>query len=146
MPIYLMASTRCGISAKQIERETGVTYKTGWRMFKQIRSMLEEDAGRLVGAGRWGESLQWPKANMHIGRAWKDMSLNQTCPLRDWGQFWVLWFSMTARHLAYTRRQGCSRFGLGAHITRGFRRSVPVLETRTEKEIWIGKPKDLPQL
>lgn len=40
--IYLMASTRCGISAKQIERETGVTYKTAWRMFKQIRTMLDE--------------------------------------------------------------------------------------------------------
>jgi transposase len=42
--VYLMASTRCGISAKQIERETGVTYKTAWRMFKQIRSMLEENS------------------------------------------------------------------------------------------------------
>jgi transposase len=41
--IYLMASTRCGISAKQIERETGVTYKTAWRMFKQIRTLLDED-------------------------------------------------------------------------------------------------------
>ncbi|MFI5109002.1 MAG: IS1595 family transposase [Terriglobales bacterium] len=41
--IYLMASTRCGISAKQIERETGVTYKTAWRMFKQIRSMLNDE-------------------------------------------------------------------------------------------------------
>lgn len=40
--IYLMASTRCGISAKQIQRETGVTYKTAWRMFKQIRTMLED--------------------------------------------------------------------------------------------------------
>ncbi len=38
--IYLMASTRCGISAKQLERELGVTYKTAWRMFKQIRTML----------------------------------------------------------------------------------------------------------
>lgn len=41
--MYLMASTRCGVSAKQIERETGVTYKTAWRMYKQIRSMLGED-------------------------------------------------------------------------------------------------------
>jgi transposase-like protein len=41
--MYLMASTRCGISAKQIQRETGVTYKTAWRMFKQIRTLLSED-------------------------------------------------------------------------------------------------------
>jgi transposase-like protein len=47
--IYLMASTRCGISAKQIERETGVTYKTAWRMFRQIRRLLEEDHGPLSG-------------------------------------------------------------------------------------------------
>ena len=31
--MYLMTSTRCGISAKQLERELGVTYKTAWRMF-----------------------------------------------------------------------------------------------------------------
>ena len=40
--IYLMASTRCGISAKQLERELGVTYKTAWRMFKKIRTLLAE--------------------------------------------------------------------------------------------------------
>ena len=47
--MYLMGSTRCGISAKQIQRETGVTYKTAWRMFKQIRSMLEEKAVSPLG-------------------------------------------------------------------------------------------------
>jgi transposase-like protein len=51
--IYLMASTRCGISAKQIQRETGVTYKTAWRMFKQIRTMLtDEKSGPIGGFNR----------------------------------------------------------------------------------------------
>src|SRR3989442_9970124 len=48
--MYLMASTRCGISAKQIQRETCVTYKTAWRMFRQIRSLLSETDMQLEGA------------------------------------------------------------------------------------------------
>src|SRR5256886_12916262 len=48
--MYLMGSTRCGISAKQIQRETGVTYKTAWRMFRQIRSLLSEPEIRLEGS------------------------------------------------------------------------------------------------
>jgi transposase-like protein len=48
--MYLMGSTRCGISAKQIQRETGVTYKTAWRMFRQIRSLLSEEGLQLEGS------------------------------------------------------------------------------------------------
>src|SRR6202167_4629045 len=47
--MYLMGATRCGISAKQIQRETGVTYKAAWRMFKQIRSLLSEGDLQLEG-------------------------------------------------------------------------------------------------
>jgi transposase len=50
--VYLLSSTRCGISAKQLEREIGVTYKTAHRMFKQIRTLLsDEDEGPLGGEG-----------------------------------------------------------------------------------------------
>src|SRR5437763_3850991 len=43
--MYLMVSTRCGISAKQLEREIGVSYKTAHRMMKKIRTDLMTDEG-----------------------------------------------------------------------------------------------------
>lgn len=46
--IYLMTSTRCGISAKQLEREIGVGYKTAWRMLNLIRNELMADDGEQL--------------------------------------------------------------------------------------------------
>jgi len=40
---YLMTSTRCGISAKQLEREIGVTYKCAWRMLNKLRNIAMAD-------------------------------------------------------------------------------------------------------
>lgn len=45
---YLMTSTRCGISAKHLERELGVNYKTAWRMLNKIRNELMTDDGEVL--------------------------------------------------------------------------------------------------
>jgi transposase-like protein len=49
--MWIMTSTRCGVSAKQLERELGVTYKTAWRMFNLIRNrlMTQDYQGPLEG-------------------------------------------------------------------------------------------------
>ncbi len=63
--IYLMASTRAGISAKQLERELGVTYKTAWRMFHQIRSMMaDHENDNLTGEVEVDETYLQPRPFM----------------------------------------------------------------------------------
>ncbi len=49
--MYLMTSTRCAVSAKHLERELGVTYKTAWRMANLIRNVLmdQDDEPPLSG-------------------------------------------------------------------------------------------------
>jgi transposase-like protein len=59
--MYLMSATRCGISAKQIQRETGVTYKTAWRMFKQIRTLMSEEISLEGEAVEMDETYVGPK-------------------------------------------------------------------------------------
>jgi transposase len=40
LTMFIMVQTRGGVSAKAIERSTGVTYKTAWRMIKQIQTLM----------------------------------------------------------------------------------------------------------
>ena len=91
--MYLMASTRCGVSAKHLERELGVTYKTAWRMANLIRNQLMtrmttsrcpvtlRSMSRPV-AGRFARGhAPWPSArhcqdeqssdDLRRGRAWR---------------------------------------------------------------------------
>lgn len=47
--IFLFATSKNGVSAKEIQRQTGVTYKTAWRMGHQIRKLMEQDEDPLHG-------------------------------------------------------------------------------------------------
>ena len=67
--IYLMASTRCGISAKQLERELGVTYKTAWRMFRQIRALLSDEELALTGTVEMDEVYIGGDPKWHTAKA-----------------------------------------------------------------------------
>lgn len=49
--IYLFSTSKNGVSAKELERHLGVTYKTAWRMAKQIRLLMEQDGDMLGGDG-----------------------------------------------------------------------------------------------
>jgi transposase len=68
--MYLMASTRCGISAKQLERELGVTYKQAHKMMKRIRTELmnDEDAEPLSGDVEIDETSWGGKPRKRHGR------------------------------------------------------------------------------
>jgi transposase-like protein len=63
-----MGSTRCGVSAKQIQRETGVTYKTAWRMFKQIRTLMSEDVKLEGSSVEMDETYMGGKRKYGTGR------------------------------------------------------------------------------
>lgn len=43
LAIYLMSQSKNGVSAKEIERHLGVTYKCAWRIAKKIRELMEQE-------------------------------------------------------------------------------------------------------
>ncbi len=47
--IYLFSNAKSGLSAKQLERDLNVTYKTAWRMLMLIRKSLAQDTKKLSG-------------------------------------------------------------------------------------------------
>ncbi|HET9263802.1 MAG TPA: IS1595 family transposase, partial [Vicinamibacterales bacterium] len=48
---YLMASSKKGMSAHQLHRTLGVTYKTAWFMAHRIRLAMTSEPGGLLGSG-----------------------------------------------------------------------------------------------
>ena len=71
---YLMTSTRCDISAKRLERELGVTYKTAHRMFKMIQAQLmsEHEDEPLDGDIEVDQTSSDGKLRLSSKAQWKD--------------------------------------------------------------------------
>jgi transposase-like protein len=63
--MYLMTSTRCGISAKQVERELGCAYKTALRMMRLIRTELMDEDEMLAGTVETDEVYIGGKADRY---------------------------------------------------------------------------------
>ena len=47
--IFLMSQSKNGVSAKELERHLGVTYKCAWRIQKQIRAIMKQGKSPLSG-------------------------------------------------------------------------------------------------
>ncbi len=59
LAIFFMTNTRSGMSALQFQRISGVTYKTAWRIFHQIRLMMTDDDTLLT------DSVEVDEAYIH---------------------------------------------------------------------------------
>jgi transposase-like protein len=75
--MYLMTATRCGISAKQLERELGVTYKTAWRMFHLIRNeLMEQDDDTMSGEVEMDEMFVGGRPRQSDRARWESMPMS----------------------------------------------------------------------
>jgi transposase-like protein len=63
--VHLMCASKKGVSAKQLERMLGVTYKTAWFMAHRIREAMKSDNGGMLGGGGGiveADETYWGKA------------------------------------------------------------------------------------
>lgn len=57
--MFLMTHTRGQMSAKQLERELDVTYKTAWRMYTTLYRLMEQNKGDLLLDKVTGRTHKW---------------------------------------------------------------------------------------
>lgn len=74
--IYLFSTSKNGVSAKELERHLGVTYKTAWRIANRIRLLMTQNADKLDGivevdetyfGGRTKSKRKWDNKSGVIG-------------------------------------------------------------------------------
>jgi len=69
--IFLFSTSKNGVSAKELQRQLGVTYKCAWRMAKQIRSLMEQGDDILGGTVEVDETYVGGRHKGIVGRGAK---------------------------------------------------------------------------
>lgn len=70
--VFLFSQSKNGVSAKEVQRMTGVTYKTAWRMCKHVRSLMEDGKGdKFMGTVEMDETYVGGKGKGTRGRGAK---------------------------------------------------------------------------
>jgi len=64
--IYLFSASKNGVSAKELQRHLGTTYKTAWRIANKIRSLMKQDNNKLSGVVEADETYIGGKRRMAI--------------------------------------------------------------------------------
>jgi transposase-like protein len=82
---YLLSSSKKGMSAHQLHRMIGVTYKTAWFMFHRIREAMKDTGGDPIGG--YGKTVEADEtyvggkvSNRHAGQRFGD---KKSSPFRD---------------------------------------------------------------
>ena len=86
--IFIFSNAKSGVSAKELERQLGVTYKTAWRMLKLIRESLQQKTYKLRGnvemdEGYFGGKGNGGKNNEKLGEAMATKSVVIAAVERD---------------------------------------------------------------
>lgn len=67
--IFIFSNAKSGISAKELERQLGVTYKTAWRILNLIRKSLGQKNNKLSGDVEMDETYFGGRFHSGIGNA-----------------------------------------------------------------------------
>lgn len=70
--IFIFSNAKSGVSAKEMERQLGVTYKTAWRILNLIRKSLQQNTTKLNGDVEMDEGYFGGKG--HGGKYNKNLS------------------------------------------------------------------------
>lgn len=70
--LYLFSVAKNGVSAKEVERHLGCTYKTAWRMCKQIRSLMQQDMSQIDGIAEVDETYIGGRLSRKKGKTFEN--------------------------------------------------------------------------